>query len=225
MSLNGQQMLAAVLLGSGARRNAEHHLHAGAVNIGIQQADSRALRSEGQREIHRSGRLADTALARGHGNNIADVGHGRRGFTALMRGNAPAYRYRTLQALLGEPGLQKILVLLLLTTCRKPQHHFAGTLLHRPHVGQLRQRGTQTGQHCCQQTFAYRLFCVHSLLLNRRACNTNPKSRNKAASIRRHLSAHNGPTDAPWRQKRYSIAPHTGTRHHHAMREAEFITL
>ena len=51
MSLNGQQMLTAVLLGPGARRNAEHHLHAGAVNIGIQQADSRALRSEGQREI------------------------------------------------------------------------------------------------------------------------------------------------------------------------------
>jgi hypothetical protein len=49
--------------------------HRGAIEIGIEHAGAEAFGGKGQREVDRDGRLADAALARADGDDVADTGH------------------------------------------------------------------------------------------------------------------------------------------------------
>ncbi|MCW0460321.1 hypothetical protein NB717_001389 [Xanthomonas sacchari] len=56
-----------------APAQAEHGRHAGAVDVGIQHADARALALQGQGQVHGSGGLAHPALAGADGDDVADA--------------------------------------------------------------------------------------------------------------------------------------------------------
>jgi hypothetical protein len=101
---------------SGAAREAEHARLAGPVDVGIQDADLGALRGQGQREIHRGGRLADATLAGGDGDDVADPGqrleaglHRARLHVPLDVDLHPGHAGKPLQKLI-EFGLQLPLV-------------------------------------------------------------------------------------------------------------------
>ena len=64
----------AVRRGGPLAREAQHERLARTVDVRIEQADPRALRRPGQREIDRDGGLADAALAGGDGHDVADAG-------------------------------------------------------------------------------------------------------------------------------------------------------
>ncbi len=53
--------------------DAQHVRLAGAVNVGVQYADRRALPGQGERQVRGDGRLADAALAGGDGDDVADA--------------------------------------------------------------------------------------------------------------------------------------------------------
>ena len=69
MGLHGQQHLA--VLGLGTPFDTHQPRLAGAIDIGIQQADRGAVGPEREREVGRHGGLAHAALGRGHGNDVA----------------------------------------------------------------------------------------------------------------------------------------------------------
>ena len=54
-------------------RHAHHHRHAGAVNIGVEQANACALNSQSQSQIDSGGAFAHPALAGCHSNDVFDV--------------------------------------------------------------------------------------------------------------------------------------------------------
>jgi hypothetical protein len=55
-----------------------HHLRlAGAIDIGIEQADAGAFRGQRERQVHGGRALADAALAGGHGDDVLHVRHQR----------------------------------------------------------------------------------------------------------------------------------------------------
>ena len=53
---------------------AEHHRHAGSVNVGIHQADALAVHMQRECEVGGDGRLADAALSAGHGDDVFHAG-------------------------------------------------------------------------------------------------------------------------------------------------------
>ena len=54
--------------------DAHHHGLAGAVNVGVQQADAGAFSGQGQGQVDRGGAFANAALARGDSDDVLDVG-------------------------------------------------------------------------------------------------------------------------------------------------------
>src|SRR6185503_5740094 len=82
------EQLAVARLGTAAYQ-AQHARLAGTVDIGVEQPDARALAGKREREIHGHRGLADTALARCHGDEVVNarqrlepVLHGVRGYGA-----------------------------------------------------------------------------------------------------------------------------------------------
>ena len=53
----------------------EHARHRGAVDVGIEQAGADAVGGKAERQVHRGGRLADAALARGDGDDVLHARH------------------------------------------------------------------------------------------------------------------------------------------------------
>ncbi|MNF74629.1 hypothetical protein D3C84_566680 [compost metagenome] len=76
MGLQRHEPLLVLDLRAGAVRNAEHQALAGAVDVGVEDADPRALAGQRQRQVGGGGRLADAALARGHGDDVLHPGQG-----------------------------------------------------------------------------------------------------------------------------------------------------
>ena len=70
-----QRLHGLAVLALGPARDAQHHRQAGAVDVGIEQADAGALGRQRERQVGGGGALADAALARGHGDDVLDVGH------------------------------------------------------------------------------------------------------------------------------------------------------
>ena len=54
--------------------NAHHHRHAGAIDVGIEQAHAGPFGGQGQRQVDRGGALAHATLARGHRHNVFHLG-------------------------------------------------------------------------------------------------------------------------------------------------------
>ena len=67
--------------------NTQHQRQAGAVNVGIQNADARAFGGQRQRQIGRRGALAHAALARGHGDDVFHTGQQLHAALHRMRGD------------------------------------------------------------------------------------------------------------------------------------------
>ena len=65
----------------------EHDGLTGSIDIGIQQADPRALRRPRDREVHGNGGLADPSLARGDRDNVGDAGKWGEAALHRMRGD------------------------------------------------------------------------------------------------------------------------------------------
>ena len=59
--------------------------HGGTVNVGIEHADLEAARLQAKGDIHRRGRFADAALARGNGNDVGDAGDGAGAMASSLR--------------------------------------------------------------------------------------------------------------------------------------------
>ena len=57
--------------------DAHHDRHAGAVNVGVQQADARTGLRQGEGEVGGHGRFADAALAAGDGDERCECSAGR----------------------------------------------------------------------------------------------------------------------------------------------------
>ncbi|MCY1361370.1 hypothetical protein D9M69_480350 [compost metagenome] len=73
MALLGLHVLAVDALGAPVQ--AHHHGLARAVDVGVEQAHGGALGGQRQRQVGGRGALAHAALARGHGHDVAHVGH------------------------------------------------------------------------------------------------------------------------------------------------------
>jgi hypothetical protein len=65
-----QRLHGLAILALGTPLDAHHHRHAGAVDVGIQQAHAGPLGRQRQRQIDSCGALAHAALARGHGHDV-----------------------------------------------------------------------------------------------------------------------------------------------------------
>ncbi len=65
----------------------EHHALAGAIDVGIQDTHPRPFTGQGQGQVGGGGGLAHTALARGHGHDVLDVGQARNLRLGLVRGD------------------------------------------------------------------------------------------------------------------------------------------
>ena len=59
----------------GAGVDAHHHRLAGAIDVGVEQAHAGPLGGQRQRQVHSGGAFAHATLARGHGDDVLDVGH------------------------------------------------------------------------------------------------------------------------------------------------------
>ena len=55
--------------------HAQHARHRGAVDVGVEQPDREAVCGEAERQVDCGGRLADAALARGHGDDVLHARH------------------------------------------------------------------------------------------------------------------------------------------------------
>ena len=93
MRLDRHKPLLLANLWPGAFSDAEHHALAGAIDIRIENADPGAFTGQGQSQVGSSGRLADATLARGHGDDVLDVGHGRHLGLGLVRGDHAVDRH------------------------------------------------------------------------------------------------------------------------------------
>ncbi len=108
MGLDRHEPLLLAHLRAGALGDAEHHTLAGAIDVGVEYPHPRTLAGQGQGQVGGGGRLADPTLARGHGDDVLDVGHGRHLSLGLVRSdhtvNADRGRSHTVEVLDG--GLQ-----------------------------------------------------------------------------------------------------------------------
>jgi hypothetical protein len=60
---------------SGFSLTAQHARHRRTVDVGVEQAGGDAVGGQAERQVHRGGRLADAALARGDGDDVLDPRH------------------------------------------------------------------------------------------------------------------------------------------------------
>ena len=72
----------------GAAMQAQHQRHAGAVDVGVEHADLRAIGRQRQREVDRHGRLAYPALAGADRDDVAHVRQRRQLFLDGVARNA-----------------------------------------------------------------------------------------------------------------------------------------
>ena len=88
-------------------RQAQHAGLARAVDVGVENADARAVVRQGQRQVDRDGGLADAALAGSDRDDVADARQrlpaGGRG----LRGDFPAHLHPRLPAACLQPGLER----------------------------------------------------------------------------------------------------------------------
>ena len=71
MAFHGLHLLA--VFAGGLAFNAEHARLAGAVDVGVEHPNRGPFLGQGQSQIDRGRGLSDTALARGHGNDVLDA--------------------------------------------------------------------------------------------------------------------------------------------------------
>ncbi len=71
----------------GPALDAHHHGLAGAVDVGVEQADAGAFGSQRQRQVDGGGAFADAALAGGHGHDILHVGQQLHAALHAVAGN------------------------------------------------------------------------------------------------------------------------------------------
>ncbi|MNE26585.1 hypothetical protein D3C80_1199560 [compost metagenome] len=74
MRLERHEPLLIAHLRTGALRDTKHHALARAIDVGIENTHARAFTGQGQGQVGGGGGLAHAAFARGHRNDVLDVG-------------------------------------------------------------------------------------------------------------------------------------------------------